>query len=98
VITKILSGYQVFCYPVYCHFFKFCLLLFQAALEECTSAGAELAKTRSQPSVQLLCLPLHLNTRVILKVMSNVAYLATLQHKAIEYRLVGGANYFHIFE
>ena len=59
--TKNLCGYQFFCYPVYCHFFKFCLLPFHAALEECTSVGADLAKTRSQPSVQLLCLPLHLN-------------------------------------
>ena len=37
-------------------------------------------------------------TRVIPKVMSNVAQLATLQHQMIEYRLVGDANYCHIFE
>jgi len=32
------------------------------------------------------------------KVMNNVASLATPQHQTIEYRLVGGANYCHIFE
>ena len=37
-------------------------------------------------------------TRVIPKVMRNVAYLATLQHQTIEYRLVGGVNYCHSFE
>jgi hypothetical protein len=35
-------------------------------------------------------------TSVILKVMSNVAQLATLQYQTIEYRLVGGAKYCHI--
>jgi len=39
----------------------FCLLLFHASLEECTSVGADLAKTWSLPSVQLLCLPLYLS-------------------------------------
>jgi len=32
------------------------------------------------------------------KVMNNVASLATPQHQTIEYHLVGGANYCHIFE
>jgi hypothetical protein len=37
-------------------------------------------------------------TKVIPKVMSDVAWLATLQNQMIEYRLVGGANFCHVFE
>ena len=40
----------------------------------------------------------HSYTRVIPKVMINVAQLATLQHQTIEDRLVDDANYCHIFE